>query len=226
MPLKGRKNISMKILILVLSFNEPPYDELMKAQKETFDSVSVPGVKSVYYRGGGDSFTGVQNPMWNELIFPCTDNYFFMSEKFKLCLEAVQAESYDFIFRTNSSSYVNKSNLIKFSEKLPTERCYAGWKIDGPEYSICSGAGFFISKDVAKILREKIDVKKEIEEDCYIGKILWDEGIEIIDDKSRYDVPSEFLEIPTDRYHYRLKTGDRRKDADNMRKIHQLILNK
>ena len=46
----------MKILILVLSCKSDPYDKLMAAQQKTWDSISVPGVKTVYYYGEGGGF--------------------------------------------------------------------------------------------------------------------------------------------------------------------------
>ncbi len=38
----------MKILILVLSYDKHPYDELMKAQMETWDSIKDPDVRVGY----------------------------------------------------------------------------------------------------------------------------------------------------------------------------------
>lgn len=225
-----------RILILVLSFNEEPFSTLMRTQQATFDSVDVDGVETMYYHGGGDpqniltdkySEMVIGGSSWSQWAFKCTDAYYFMAAKFKKALEWIQYDEYDYIFRTNSSSYVNKSALLEFAKTLPTEKLYAGWTmVDSEDHGglVVSGAGIFMSKDVAEILRNNIDPQFEQEEDIYCGRILRKHGIVAIDDKSRYDVESNHDYIPLDRYHYRFKTGNRLIDAHNMRMLHNKIL--
>ncbi len=223
---------------MVLSYNEPPYDELMRAQAETWDSIGshVEGVHTLYYHGGGmeggqvDFATRYTDP-WlgyrERVMFNCTDSYYYMAEKFKKALHFIKDFDYDVIFRTNSSSYVNKQKLKEFAATLPTEKLYAGWTMtDSEDYGglVVSGAGIFLSRDTAEILSKEIDPAKELEEDIYIGRVLRKNGIVAIDNKSRYDVDSYFSEIPLDRYHYRFKTGDRLHDAKNMELVHKLII--
>lgn len=227
----------MKILIMVLSYNESPYKELMEAQAETWDSLEVADndIKTLYYHGGGmeggsvDFSTRYTDP-WlgyrERVMFNCTDSYYYMAAKFKMALDYVKDWDYDIVFRTNSSSYVNKKKLKEFAQTLPKEKLYAGWTMtDSEDYGglVVSGAGIFLSRDTAEILREKIDPGFEMEEDIYCGRILRKNGIVAIDDKSRYDVGSYFSDVPTDLYHYRFKTGDRLQDANNMRLVHKLI---
>lgn len=225
----------MKILILVLSYNSPPFDVLMRTQQSSWDSVEVEGIKTVYYHGGcdpenilTDRFAELvsDGPSWLQMAFKCTDAYYYMSSKFKKALEWVDLESVDYIFRTNSSSYVNKKALVEFAKTLPKEKLYAGWEINGNEgFNIISGAGFFLSRDTAKILMDNIDPSFEKEEDYYCAKILHEHGIKIIDDKSRYDVNEFHPYIPTDLYHYRFKGphGNRLIDAHNMIMLHKKI---
>lgn len=233
----------MKILILVLSFNESPYKELMQAQQESFDSINVDDVRSVYYHGGAfDNDTlklsvkhSNPNSTWERVEFQCTDAYYLMAAKFKMALDYVFDErfnfDFDYIFRTNSSSYVNKKKLKEFAASLPTEKLYAGWTfVDSEDFGgkCVSGAGIFISKDCADILRNEIDPEKEIEEDVYIGRILRKHGIVAIDDKSRFDysggLQQQLVIAGLEPYHIRFKTGNRLQDAENMRLIHQKII--
>lgn len=222
-----------KILIMVLSFDEPPYRELMRMQQDTFDSIDVEGVRTVYYYGGlpnDNKLHYVEDACGQSSIrlqLFCTDAYCLMAEKFKMALEYVKDWDYDIIFRTNSSSYVNKEKLVEFAKTLPTEKLYAGWEIQGNAgYNVVSGAGIFLSRDTAEILRGKIDPNFEREEDVYCGQLLHEAGIEIINDKSRFDVPMSIAqkEIPLDRYHYRFKTTQNRlADIGNMKLLHKLI---
>lgn len=225
----------MKILILVLSYNEPPFDKLMRTQRTTFDSIEVEGIRTVYYFGG---LNKKDNPDIDYIIhsnttsscaleFDCTDSYYYMSDKFKKCLEVVGNEPYDLIFRTNSSSYVNKKALVEFAKTLPCEKLYAGWTFeDSNDFGgLCvSGAGIWLSRDTAKILMEQIDPNFEQEEDVYCGRILRRNGITAIDDKSRYDVQNIHDYIPLNRYHYRCKTGNRLVDCHNMISLHKKLM--
>lgn len=226
-----------RILILVLSYNVEPFSSLMKTQQASWDSVEVEGVETMYYHGGFDPkniMTEHYSEMvsggssWSQWAFKCTDKYYFMAAKFKKALEWIKDDEYDYIFRTNSSSYVNKKALLEFAKTLPTEKLYAGWEIKGNEgFNIVSGAGFFLSRDTAKILMENIDPVFEKEEDYYCAKILHEHGIEIIDDKSRYDYTGGVLQqlsIKTlQPYHIRFKTDSREQDIENMKIIHKLI---
>lgn len=218
----------MKILILVLSYNRHPYDELMKAQQETWDSKHVEDVRTIYYYGGGVNEwearpVGPFESRNYELKFDCTDAYYYMAHKLKRVLRHVRTWDYDFIFRTNSSSYVNKVMLKEAAKKLPLQKCYAGWEIKANEgFNIVSGAGIFMSRDVAAIVRGEIDPWFEKEEDYYIGQILAKHNIPIIDDKSRLDFPN-IGNRPELAYHLRFKTQDRIFDADAMRNVHKKI---
>lgn len=219
----------LKILILILSYNEPPYSQLMKAQQETFDSIEVEDVTTVYYYGGGEEGVIKYHPDTKELVLPFTDAYYLMGGKLKMALDYIFSDSrffsdFDIIFRTNSSSYVNKQRLKEFAATLPTEKLYAGWEIEGNAgYNVVSGAGIFLSRDTAEILRNEIDPLREREEDVLCAEILHNHGIKIIDDKSRIDYPQQ-KEGLKDAYHIRFKNNDRLQDAANMRLVHQKII--
>jgi len=223
----------MKILILVLSYDKHPYDELMKAQIETWDSVHEPGVEVMYYYGGLQNIAPsdlmvIRNYHYSSrVVLNSTDSYYFMAGKFKSALEVIKSSEFDIIFRTNSSSYVNKKQLVKFANTLPKTGLYSGWEIQGNAgYNVVSGAGFFLSPDTAEILRLKIDPEFEREEDVYCAQLLHENGIKIIDDKSRVDVNVVNNNTPLSAYHYRLKGthGNRLIDVENMRLLHKKIL--
>lgn len=225
-----------RILILVLSYNSPPFDVLMRTQQSTFDSIEVEGVRTVYYHGGlpeqGDLLKfsvkhSNPNSSWERVEFNITDKYYYMAGKFLEALRYTQDWDYDYIFRSNSSSYISKPALVEFAKTLPTEKLYAGWTfVDGEDFGgMCvSGAGIWLSRDTAKILMDNIDPKFEMEEDVYCSRILRKNGIVAIDDKSRYDVQNIHDFIPLNLYHYRCKTGNRTVDAHNMIMLHKKII--
>lgn len=232
-----QKNKKVKILILVLSYNSPPFDLLMKTQQQTFDSIDNVETQTIYYYGGlnnGKEFEInllppiIENNSF-ELCLNCTDKYYYMSEKFKRALQFISDWDYDLIFRTNSSSYVSKKKLVEVAATLPTEKLYCGWTMEDSNFdggAVCSGAGFFLSRDCAEILRNQIDPTEEREEDILCGRALRKNGIVAIDDKSRFDYPQGLVNSRSihDAYHIRFKTGNRLQDAENMKSVHQQII--
>lgn len=229
--------MAMRILIMVLSYNTPPYDELMRAQQETWGAVGEYDVKTLYYYGGPKESIHHKVVQENhktvshEIQFPCADSYYYMAEKFKMALDYVKDWDYEIIFRTNSSSYVNKRQLQRFAATFPKEKLYAGWTIvDSEDHGglAVSGAGIFLSRDTAEILRENIDPTFEMEEDIYCGRILRKHGITAIDDRGRFDfvggLQNWLVISATHPYHIRFKTDNRIEDANNMRKVHEHIM--
>jgi hypothetical protein len=190
----------MKILIMVLSQDEGIYRDLMQAQMETWGQHS----NTVWYCGSGED-------VWDVNLFraKATDNYDQMGDKFLRCLSAVWKDDWDIIFRTNSSSYVIPERLERVCSAWHPYGLYAGWSLE----TAVSGAGIFLSRDVCKVLLDKMPVGRKIEEDVLIGRTLYPHVL-IRDEKSRIDNPV----IDSGSYHYRFKWPDHRDtDAGRMR---------
>lgn len=225
---------SPKILIMVLTFMEPPYDELYRSQISTWDSIPEEDVHTLFYHGGAEEVKADlirQHHKSTSTLLQTTDTneYYWMSAKLKTALRYGLMSNPTFIYRTNSSSYINKKRLKEFAATLPTEKLYTGWTMIDSNYDgkeCVSGAGILMSRDVAEILKEQIDPLEEREEDILVGRVLRKNGIVAVDDKTRYDVPEIVPEdMPTDRIHYRFKCGASRSiDSANMRIAHQKII--
>ena len=206
---RARWGSRVKVIILVLSCAEPPYDALYRAQQETWNSVVVEGVATTFYFC--DAVPGMIAHLKAELAALVTE--------------------WDFVFRTNSSSYVDKAALRCHAGSLPQERVYQG--VDGGGFA--SGSGFFVSGDVAKLLaRELPDEPQEEIEDVAVGRVLARAGIGVLPGARRCDYWHEqFLarfynrEVDLvalrDAYHVRCKCeGDRAKDVEAMRAVHEI----
>jgi hypothetical protein len=208
----------MKILILVLSYTEWPFDKFMEVQQSTWNSRKHPDIEVIYYHGRGKWWDGV------ELALNCSDDYNMMHWKFKLALDFITYHQFDFIFRTNSCSYIVKEKLLEVAKTLPLTKCYAGYQ--NGDY--ISGAGIFFSPDVLDILKAELTDEPHGAEDVLIGSILKDR-VPMINDESRIDAEvSGFNKFGS--YHYRAKTSNdneqRQMDIDNLRKLHEHLTNK
>lgn len=203
----------MKLLILVLSFTEWPFDEFMKVQQETWDAMQHPNIDVIYYHGGKLASD-------RELQVNCSDAYNMMHWKFRLALDAIDYHQYDTIFRTNSCSYIIKDRLLQIAGIMPRTGCYAGYH----NGTYISGAGIFFTPDVLDILRDELTDEPHGAEDVLIGSILAGK-VNMIAENSRIDAAVEGVAM-FNSYHFRFKTdndGNRRRDIDNMKKLHNLL---
>lgn len=203
----------MKVLILVLSCLRDPYDKLMKAQQRTWDSVDVPGVETIYYYGDNTGFKKISHYS-REFGADSRDDLKQAHWKYTLTLREVMSQDWDFIFRTNASSYVHKRELLKMAEKLPNEKCYCGRPGDCNMFA--SGSGHFISRDVAQILVDEMQCNigsdvNYVPDDVYIGQILIkNHGLSVTPGSERVDYYSDGHNRDFKTYHYRCKNEDNR----------------
>ncbi|MES2287392.1 MAG: hypothetical protein V4547_16990 [Bacteroidota bacterium] len=209
----------MRILIMVLSSQNDIYPELRKTQQETWDSIQVDGVETIYYLGGsGEVVWNKINESSQELILACSDDYYMMHWKFKQALLHIEYSDFDFIFKTNASSYVNKKLLLEFAETLPKQKCNCG--IDGGGFA--SGCGVFFSKDCLDILKDIIDEHPVASEDGLMSSYLNQRGIGVTKGAKRLDVETSmnYCLVEEKEYHYRVKNvHDRKNDIMIMKKI-------
>ncbi len=211
----------MRVLIMVLTYNKDVFYDFMKAQQTTWDSIGHENIDVIYYYGN----EGEYNFRLDEFQVECSDDYEMMHWKFKLALDKIDYHNYNFVFRTNSCSYIDKHKLFNFAKTLPQEKCYAGW--DNEVY--VSGAGIFFSPDVLDIVMAELTDTPHGAEDVLIGQILSGKA-PMLKDNSRIDARVEgidFENIPNNTYHFRFKTtndlDERIRDVENMYSLHNFL---
>jgi len=214
----------MKILVLVLSFHDNGlYSYLYKTQKETWDSINNKDVDVFYYFGSSD-----KNYIKDKEIYVTTKdhNYTFnhLGRKFLEALSLVANYEFDYIFKTNSSSYIDKQKLLEFIEDKPKNNLYCGIMSNFNNINYISGAGTYLSKDLVHyILNNQHQWNHNLIEDVAIGEILSKNNI-ILSPGKRFDLTeatyTPFQEIDSSHYHYRCKMASNRSlDILNMHKI-------
>lgn len=204
----------LRVEVLVLSCNKPPYDALYAAQKRTW---------------GEERYASSSGIVFPAFYF-CDD----MDSMPSRLRHALYYASADYVFRTNSSSYVDKKALLEKCRTMPREKCYAG--INGGGF--VSGSGMILSVDVVNILRRELpDKARGLVEDEVIGRVLDRAGVPITvgerydywlrDFERRLGMRTAAAEEQAIRvaYHLRCKSTDaadeaRRKDVEAMEAIH------
>lgn len=175
----------MKILILVQSVNKNRYPELIKLQKETWDSIDHPEVQTMfYYPDLGE--TRIEDK--NIYIKGSTEPSFMFNQ----CIAAMKETllySWDYLFKTDNSAYVSKKELVKILNDKPREEYYGGqlYIINHPDIGcpFLWGEGIALSRDVVEFLVKVYDNLpgyKYGPEDVHIGATLhnrfeWDKTL-------------------------------------------------
>jgi hypothetical protein len=116
---------------------------------------------------------------------------------------------FDYVLRTNLSSFYVFPRLLEFLKTAPREKCYCGPVIND---DFISGCGFILSRDVVELLMEQKGVLWNCRwnDDVAIAKFLRSRGVELLGadwtllssvDKWRQIKDS----IPSDVFHFRTK---------------------
>ena len=206
----------MKIIILVLSQNDEGgiYSLFNKAQKETWDLEKVDGVITFYYYGNSN-----ENKIIDKNIFTSVNEELYnCGHKTINAFEQIKSFDFDFLFRTNSSSYVDKQLLKEYLSNKPTTKYYSGVIGNHNGFNFASGSGYVITKDlVLQIIKDKTEINHSLIDDVSFAELLKKKSI-LPSPNPRYDVIGDEL-IPENYFHYRLKTENRLCDIINMYKI-------
>jgi hypothetical protein len=209
----------MKILIVVLSyFDNGIYTKFYESQNESWNSVHVEGVDTFFLVGNNDKDEIEENLIKTKV----KESIFHCGHKTIKAFELLENYEYDYIFRTNSSSYVDKQMLKDYLEDKPRTNFYSGIIGNYNGISFASGSGFAISKDVVNlVLQKKEKWNHNFIDDVSLGLLLREFNV-FPTLALRLDVQNVDNETPMNYYHYRIKTSNRENDCQYMKSIFEL----
>jgi hypothetical protein len=211
----------MKILDSILSANFEPFITLEQGIRETWLMNDHPEIQKIFYYGNHDKIELIGD----KLFVDSPEGLMNVGHKTLKMFDFVSKNfSFDYLYRTNSSSYIDLNRLYEFIINKPRTQFYSAviGNYNGIKYG--SGSGYFLSKDLVDlVLKNKMMWNHEFIDDVSLGKFLTDKDVQIFQ-AERFDVtPSNIHKIDIDYYHYRVKQeDDRNKDVQMMKLIHKL----
>lgn len=212
----------MKVLIIVLSHNDDLYSQFYKSQKETWDSTDTPNIQTLYLFGNHSCDEIIDDKiMVNVDEITINDSHINLGHKTIKSFILTKDFDYDYIFRTNSSSYIDKKLLLDFISDKPKNNYYSGFIGEFENIKFASGSGFFLSKDLVNYIIDNSDNwDHNLIDDVALGLLLKNYGISPqLND--RMDIIND-SEIPNHYFHYRLKTNNRFDDIRRMYLINDI----
>ena len=164
--------MSKKILILILSSHKYPSPRNEKAQSLTWiKDAEKYGINVIHFIGGYEK-SSYDNPY---LRLESGDSIEEVGYKTLEAFEwSLENQIFDYIFRVNSSSYVDIDNLINFINGIESDNLYAGNIIELKmlDLKFVSGSGIIFDKNtIQKIVLNKSLWDHSLIDDVAIGQL-------------------------------------------------------
>jgi hypothetical protein len=212
----------MRVLVLVLGARVAPFPRLIRTIKETWASIPVEDIETLYYYGGDRlALEG------HDLILPVSDALAHIGYKTIACFDwALANREFDLVFRANCSSYVDLPNLREYARgRAPGRGFYAGYIGVHDGLRFASGSGYFLGRDLVELVVERQESwRHDLLDDAALASLLADNGVRPehvprVDYRNALDVAN----VDTTQFHFRCRTASRRRreDARIMRKLHR-----
>jgi hypothetical protein len=212
----------MRILVLVLGARVAPFPRLIRTIKETWASIPVEGVETLYYYGGDRLVLD-----GDDLVLPVSDALAHIGYKTIACFEwALANRDFDLTFRANCSSYVDLANLRGCVHARALGRgSYAGFIGVHHDLRFASGSGYFLGRDLVELAVEQQESwRHDLLDDAALASLLADNGVRPehvprVDYRNARDVEN----VDITQFHFRCRTASwrRREDALIMRKLYR-----
>lgn len=215
---KRQKDI--KVLVLIIASDQlPVYTELYKIW-HSYMHYDPRHVEAYFIRGDPELPTWYEikgDVIWSKTTEGWVPQSAGILNKTILSLEAMmpRMHEFDYILRTNLSSFYIFPRLLDFLKKLPKKRCYCGSDATGGG-TIASGCGFIITPDVAELIvknKRKLLNLATAEDDLILGGFIRGQRISLIQHPrmSFYTLADWHAtkdKIPATMFHFRIKHAD------------------
>lgn len=225
----GQKK-EIKVLVLIIaSDNTPIYSALQNIWRSYMHN-DPEHIEAYFIKGNPDLSSEYEidgDVIWSrtvENIMPGIVNKTILS--LEALLPRIKGE-FDYVLRTNLSSFYIFPRLLTFLQTCPTRRLYCS----GGHAHFASGSGFLMSPDVVEMLvAHKDELMNDISgnDDVVIGNFLYQRGVFVthhprIDILNVGDWNSIKNYIPNDVFQLRVKNDDHVRLSNDLYIQHQLL---
>lgn len=207
----------IKILILVLTYDDNGgYSMMDKIVRETWGNQKFDNVEVYYY---------YSKPLENQdyivegdsIFCNGLESYHTIGYKTLTSFKFLLSKDFDYLFRTNSSSFIHLPNLLKYLENKPKHNFYSGVAIpvhrDNMSLEVGSGSGYILSKDIVElVVNHESEWEHNHIDDLAIGKLLKNHNVDLIPNnwfKLNQPPNENILNLIGDIFHIRCKIEDR-----------------
>lgn len=180
-----------QILNPILHCNHPKFNRIANVSRSTWMRENTQNsIFSFFYQGGSEKSCLINDILnlscedfWQERSVSYVSTI-KMIKMFKYCLESF---SFDFLFRTSSSTYVNYRLLLEHCKNIKPNSYYGGKVVTNncndtynEDIKYCLGHGFILSRDLVELLVSNQDelLSYALIDDLAVGKFTMNRNIE------------------------------------------------
>ena len=218
----------MNIIILIIANDHPRYYKEMQTVWSKYMNKH-PNIRSFFIKGNAESEISVES---DTIYVKSGENYIpGILEKTVKSMEYIQSHyEYDFIFRTNLSSFIDLNKLYEFMHLENTQSMHYGGIVLTPSdipFGYISGAGILFSRTTTEyILDNQSKLDYSIIDDVAFGKLLIPTfPIDFINRIELESVPECIIqpikESPI--FHFRCKTTHHFNTVNIMNRLYQIV---
>ena len=152
------------------------------------------------------------------------ETYAMVTAKLFAALKHVLAtEEFDYLFRTNTSTYVDRQGLLEFAEVQPRSGYWGGFLGVFEGITFTSGTGTLLSRDCVEMaLAAEWDWA--LLDDVALGRVLCSLGIEAQPiARPILESTEEATNADLDAFYWRCKGVHERNDVEIMRELHAVL---
>jgi hypothetical protein len=196
----------MKKTIILVSVVGESYQELVRAVRQTWGFSTMEALQILYYYGYRQDHELAPDQCIqfdDELI--CGVDSKDMHLRNKIAFNYIYNNyNFEYIFRCNVSNYIVQQKMADFLKDKPINKFYCG-SIDWYQgISYANGAGFFLSKDLVKLLVDNSysSIDRSLPEDVALGKFFREKDITVIDAPRQYFYKGSINYLDVNQYHY------------------------
>lgn len=166
-----------KLIVLIISSSDGGIYSYMKKISQLYLTLFTDKIKFFYLEYNNSLGDEPVYNIDNHLYFQGTDSITpGMYQKTIKAIEYINKNyEYEFILRTNLSSFLNLNNILSYLDLVPNINFAGGYSFQG----FISGTGIFMSRDVGNILIQD-QRNDDINEDVLISNIISQNNIPII----------------------------------------------
>jgi hypothetical protein len=190
-----------------------------------------PGLRKAFLRRTGARYALRARETGDQINVRIPDIYGNIGAKTVGALRHVlRSHSFDYLFRTNTSSYVFLPLLHQFVQTLSGTGCYAGLLGQTPKMTFVGGAGILLSRELVEFAVGDAAWDWDLVDDLALARSMARAGV-APRPLPRIDVlsPDEVPLVPPDQwrtcFHVRCRSaGNRLQDIESMRRVHAAYL--
>jgi hypothetical protein len=215
----------VRVVILVLSKKDDGiYCKLESSIRSTWGSYKSVDIDIFYYYGDSDKFEVVGDRIYSNYPDLINNIGYKTIDAFDYLYNNIE---FDYLYRTNSSSYVNIEKMLDFlKEKPPKEFYSARVNIENKSgIKFGSGSGYFLSRDLVRfVIENKKKWNHNLIDDVALGDLLLNNNFyltpsyrldidELKDEMFFNSVPIDIYQLDKN-FHFRCKSKDVFRETD------------